>query len=98
MAIDDAKDIKQLSDEAMALLQTSLRSYQEVTVRAWERATGARELELDEIAKDTTRLWGTMARDLGNASMVWQTLARIAAPAEAKDEGAAKEKGGGAAS
>jgi hypothetical protein len=83
MAIEDAKDIKQLSDEAMALLQASLRTYQEVGVRAWERATGSRAYDQDEVAKDTTTVVGTMARDLGNAAMVWQTLARIAAPAPA---------------
>ena len=85
MPVEDANNIKELSNEAMALFQASLATYQELSEHAVERATGARPLDTDEIAKDVTTFWGTVARDLGNVTMVWQQLARIATPPSGED-------------
>jgi hypothetical protein len=78
--VQDAKSVKELSDAALTLFNQSVDVYHRLNLAAWERATGARPLDADEVAKDATTFFGTVARDMGNLSMVWQQVARIAAP------------------
>lgn len=78
--VQDAKSIKELSDAALVLYNQSLAVYHRLSLDAMERATGAKPFDANEVAKDLTTFWGTVARDMGNLSMVWQQVARIAAP------------------
>ena len=78
--VQDAKSVKELSDAALTLFNQSVDVYHRLSLAAWERATGAKPFDADEVAKDATTLFGTIARDMGNLSMVWQQVARIAAP------------------
>ena len=88
--LHDAKDIKQLSDESRVLYDASVDVYHRLNLSMWEMATGAKQLDMDEVAKNITTFWGTIARDVGNLAMLWQQVARVAAPpaGEAPEESA----------
>jgi hypothetical protein len=92
--VQDAKSIKELSDAALVLYNSSVAVYHQLNLAAWERATGAKPFDADEVAKDVTTFMGTIARDMGNLNMVWQTVARIAAPPAGPPAAEAKAKKG----
>jgi hypothetical protein len=79
--VDKATNIEQLADAAQVLFDASVKTIHDVSVSSWKILAGETPPDQEVLAKNLTTLFGNAARDAGNLMMVWQQLAKIAAPA-----------------
>jgi hypothetical protein len=75
--IEDAQNLEQLGDMAQALYSSSFDSYQKVSIAYWETITGARPVDTEACAKNIQLWMGTVAKDLGTATAVWDKWMQI---------------------
>jgi hypothetical protein len=80
MGLQDAASMKDLADESLVLYNASVATYHQLNLDMWEIATGAQPMDANVVMKNLTTYWGTVARDIGNLTMLFQQVARVAAP------------------
>ena len=80
MGLQDAASMKELADESLVLYNSSVATYHQLNLDLWEMATGAQAVDANVVMKNLTTFWGTVARDVGNLTMLFQQVARVAAP------------------
>lgn len=78
--IDEAESFEELGEAVKAIAGASFDSYQKVSLSCFETLTGAKPFDAEASVKDM-QLWaGTMAKDLGAMTVMWQKAVQILTP------------------